>query len=145
MKAVSRPSPWRRTAAPRAGATRAGMTLIEIIVAMLILVGVILVLGNFSARFAQANGQARLVIAANRIAAQRLDTIQQMPTYASVDLLKEKGTKLTVDARPFTRNTSILRVGGGVLDTMDYKLVTVTVTQAAMQKTVSKTTAIAAY
>ena len=44
---------------------RAGMTLVEVIVAMMLLVGVLFGLGGFMTKFAQASGQARLTITAN--------------------------------------------------------------------------------
>ncbi|MEO7456347.1 MAG: hypothetical protein ABIY52_08795 [Gemmatimonadaceae bacterium] len=123
---------------------RSGMTLVEVIVATLLLVSVVLVLGGFSAKFAQAAGQAHLVVLANEIAATRLDAVRQQPNYAAVDTLVRTDT-VKADFSRYTMRTQVVRVGGGVTDSVDYKLVTVTVTHPAMRKTVSKTTAVAAF
>ena len=122
------------------------MTLIEIIVAMMILTGVVMMLGGFTAKFSHANSQAHLVIAANELASQRLDTIRQQATYGSIDLLKTSSPDtIKYDFMKFARQTTVLRIGGGVTDSVDYKLVTVTVTAPGMRKTVTKSTAIAAF
>lgn len=126
------------------GLRRSGMTLVEVIVAMLLLVTVILVLGGFSAKFAQASGQAHLIVLANELAATRLDAVRQQPTYAAIDSLVgvfAVKSDFSVD----TVRTQMIRIGGAITDSVDYKLVTVTVTHPAMRKTVTKTTAIAAF
>ena len=127
---------------------RRGMTLIEVVVAMMILTGVLLVLGAFSAKFAQAAGQARLVITANEIAVSRMDEVRTQPTYSSIDLLKTAATGdiVMADSTRFVRVTSVTRIGGTApTDSVDYKLLTVTVTHPSMKKTVTKTTAMAAF
>ena len=127
---------------------RRGMTLIEVVVAMMILTGVLLVLGAFSAKFAQAAGQARLVITANEIAVSRMDEVRTQPTYSSIDLLKTAATGdiVMADSTRFVRVTSVMRIGGTApTDSVDYKLLTVTVTHPSMKKTVTKTTAMAAF
>ena len=126
------------------GLRRAGMTLVEVIVAMMLLVTVILVLGSFSAQFAQATGQAHLIILANELAATRLDAARQQPTYAAIDSLAHTDT-VKADFSAYAVKTQMLRIGGGPTDTVDYKLVTVTVTHPAMRKSVTKTTAVAAF
>jgi prepilin-type N-terminal cleavage/methylation domain-containing protein len=136
--------PRRLVTAARLAARR-GMSLVEVIVAMLILTAVILVLGGFSAKFAQANGQAHLIITANEIAASRMDEIRTQPTYASLDLLKAAGDTVKADFTSFIRKTDIKRIGGGITDTLDYKLFTVTVTHPSLKKVVKKTTAMAAF
>ncbi len=123
---------------------RSGMSLVEVIVAMLLLVSVVLVLGGFSAKFAQAANQAHLVVLANEIAATRLDAARQQPNYAAVDTLVRTDS-VKADFSRYTVRTQVVRVGGAVTDSVDYKLVTVTVTHPAMRKTVAKTTAVAAF
>lgn len=120
------------------------MSLVEVIVAMLLLVTVILVLGGFSAKFAQATGQAHLIVLANELAATRLDAVRQQPTYAAIDSLVQTDT-VKADFSTYTVRTQMVRIGGAVTDSVDYKLVTVTVTHPAMRKTVTKTTAVAAF
>lgn len=123
---------------------RSGMSLVEVIVAMMLLVGVVLVLGGFSAQFARATAQAHLIVLANELAASRLDAVRQQPTYAALDSLATTDT-VKADFSQYAVKTLLLRVGGGVTDSVDYKIVTVTVTHPAMKKTVTKTTAVAAF
>lgn len=123
---------------------RSGMSLVEVIVAMMLLVGVVLVLGGFSAQFARATAQAHLVVLANELAAARLDAVRQQPSYAALDSLAKTDT-VKADFSQYAVRTQLLRIGGGVTDSVDYKLVTVTVTHPAMKQTVRKTTAVAAF
>lgn len=128
---------------------RKGMTLIEVMFAMIILTGVLLVLGAFSAKFSQANGQSHLVITANEIAAARMDEIKTQPTYLALDSLQTPAGK--VDSIPkdntwFVRITKMRQVGSSdVKDSVDYKIMTVFVSHAQMKRTITKSTAIAAY
>ncbi len=123
---------------------RSGMSLVEVIVAMMLLVGVVLVLGGFSAQFARATAQAHLIVLANELAASRLDAVRQQPTYAALDSLARTDT-VKADFSQYAVKTQLLRVGGSVTDSVDYKLVTVTVTHPAMKAVVAKTTAVAAF
>ena len=120
------------------------MSLVEVIVAMMLLVGVVLVLGGFSAQFARATAQAHLIVTANELAATRLDAVRQQPSYSAIDSLARLDT-VKADFASFALRTQLLRIGGGITDTVDYKLVTVTVTHPAMRKVVIKTTAVAAF
>lgn len=141
---MSRPRTPTRPPRPRAG-----MSLIEVVFAMLILTGVLLVLGNFSGQFARANGQAHLIISANEIAAARMDEIRTQPTYAALDTLATtpgKFDSMRVDNTTFLRFTRMKHVGGNATsDSVDYKVMTVIVTHPSMKRTVAKTTAIAAF
>jgi type II secretory pathway pseudopilin PulG len=124
---------------------RSGMTLVEVIVAMFILTGVILVLGGFSAGFARANAQAHLVISANEIAAARLDEARTQPSYSALEALADS-SDIASDNTVFTRVTTVRRVGSNTPQSVeDYRLVTVRVTHPAMRRVVSKTTAITAF
>ena len=134
----------RRQTIPVRVLRRKGMTLVEVIVAMMLLVGVVLVLGGFSAKFAQASNQAHLVVLANEMAATRLDAVRQQPTYTAVDTLVQTDTVMA-DFSAYTVRTQMLRIGGAVTDSVDYKIFTVTVTHPAMKKIVTKTTAVAAF
>jgi len=115
-----------------------------VMVAMMLLTTVMLALGAFTARFAMANGQARLVVAANEIAGTKLDAIHTSQTYPSIDLLADS-VQVKRDYTTFTVVTKVKRVGGTPTDSTDYRLMTVTVTHPAMKKQVMKTTAIAAF
>jgi prepilin-type N-terminal cleavage/methylation domain-containing protein len=131
-----------RRADLRVRRVRRGMTLAEVMVAMMLLTTVMLALGAFTARFAMANGQARLMVTANEIAGTKLDAIHTQPTYAAIDLLADS-VKITRDYTDFTIVTKVKRVGGTPADSTDYKLMTVIVTHPALKKSVMKTTALA--
>jgi len=123
--------------------TRAGFTLIEVIVAILLLSGVLLVLGGFSFKFARATGQAHLVITANEIAASRIDQVKQQKTYDAVALLAGDSI-VAKDFTNFQMHTDVARIGAATL-TQDLRYVTVTISHPSMTKVISKTTAIAAF
>jgi type II secretory pathway pseudopilin PulG len=135
----------RRTTVLLRGLRKKGMTLVEVIVAMMLLVGVVLVLGGFSAKFAQASNQAHLVVLANEIAATRLDVVRQQPNYAAIDTLVRLKDSVKADVSWYYVKTQIVRIGGAITDSVDYKLVTVTVSHPAMRKNVTKTTGVAAF
>jgi Tfp pilus assembly protein PilV len=120
------------------------MTLAEVMVAMMLLTTVMLALGAFTARFAMANGQARLIVAANEIAGTKLDAIHTQPTYVAIDALADS-VLVRRDYTDFTVVTKVKRIGGTPSDSTDYRLMTVTVTHPAMKKSVMKTTAMAAF
>jgi Tfp pilus assembly protein PilV len=120
------------------------MTLVEVIVAMLILTGVLLALGAFTVRFAQASGQARLIITANELAARRLDAVRTQPSYLAVAGLVG-GRTVKADFTTFSESTKVVRIGGAATDSVDYMLVTVRLRHPAMRRVVSKTTAVAAF
>lgn len=124
------------------------MSLVEVIVAMTILTGVLLVLGGFSVKFSQAASQARLVVGANEIAASRIDEMRTQGTYGAIDLLASPaaGDPIKTDFTTFTRVTTVSRVGGSTAkDSTDYKVLTVVVTHPSMKKAVMKTAALAAF
>jgi prepilin-type N-terminal cleavage/methylation domain-containing protein len=129
---------------PVAPRVRRGMTLMEVMIAMVLLTSVILALGGFTAKFAQASSQARLTIGANELAGLTLDKVRTAPTYSSIDLLADS-VKVTRDLTDYTVVTKVRRVGGSPADSMDYRLMTVTVTHPALKKKVYKTTAVAVF
>ena len=134
MTRASNRAGWRTEATARV--RRTGMSLVEVIVAMMLLVGVVLVLGGFSAQFAKATAQAHLIVLANELAATRLDAVRQQPSYAAIDTLVHTDT-VKADFSKYAVRTQMVRINAGVSDTVDYKLVTVTVTHPAMKKVVS--------
>ena len=132
----------RRRRLPRG--IRRGLTLAEVMVAMVLLTSVILALGAFTAKFAMASSQARLTINANELAGQKLDQVRTQPTYSSIDLLADS-VKVTRDYTDFTVVTKVRHVGGTPADSMDYRIMSVAVTHPAMKKRVYKSTAVAAF
>lgn len=124
---------------------RRGLSLVEVIVALVILAGVILGLAMFSVRLAQATSTSRLRITAAQLAADRLEAIKGAPRYTAIESLYV-ATENAIPGYPqYTRQTWVHRVGGSLADTIDYKIVTVQVTHAQMSGNVRKTTVIAPF
>jgi prepilin-type N-terminal cleavage/methylation domain-containing protein len=124
---------------------RRGLSLVEVIVALSILGGVLLALGLFSARLSQATSGGRIRVAAAQLAADRLELVKTAPRYSMIESTYV-ATENTIPSFPgYSRRTWVQRVGGAVTDTIDYKIVTVQVTNAQMSGNVRKTTVIAPF
>lgn len=130
-----------------AARSRRGLTLVEVIVALAILGGVLIALGMFSVRLSQSTTSSRIRVQAAQLAADRLEAVKGAPRYSAIESLFV-ATEATVPNNPgFRRQTWVTRVGGSLADTIDYKIVTVQVTnsQLASTATVRKTTTIAPF
>ncbi len=126
---------------------RDGFTLIEVVIALLILGMALLGLALFVSRMAHAATFSHLLGTANELAADRIETIKSATTYSTLDT-RFAGTETTISGlgnAGFTRQTIIRHIGGGTSDTLDYRIVTVIVTNPAMTDTIRKTTVIAAF
>ena len=134
---------------------RRGLSLVEVMVALIILGSVMLGLGMFSAKMSQSTSGSRLKILAGQLANDRLELIKTAPRYSMIESVyvatetnvRDPGYGTLGGASPavFTRQTWVTRVGGKVTDTTDYKLVTVQVSSPVMSDQVRKTTAISFY
>lgn len=125
---------------------RNGFTLVEVVVALLILGMALLGLALFVSRMAHAGTSSHLLGTASELAADRIETIKSATTYAGLGSFA--GTETTIPGignSGFTRQTIIRHVGGGTSDSVDYRIVTVIVTNPAMTDSVRKTTIIAAF
>jgi prepilin-type N-terminal cleavage/methylation domain-containing protein len=124
---------------------RRGFSLVEVIVSLSILGGVLLGLGMFSARLSQATSTGRMRVTAAQLAADRLETVKTAPRYSAIESLYV-ATENTIAGFPgFKRRTWVDRIGGAVTDTIDYKIITVQVTNTQMTGNVRKTTVIAPF
>ena len=131
--------------AVRAPHLRRGLTLVEVIVAMTILGGVLIALGLFSARLAQSTSAARIRVTAAQLASERLEAAKGAPRYTAVESLFV-ATEANITGYPgYRRQTWVTRVGGQVSDTIDYKVVTVQVSNTQLAGAVRKTTVIAPF
>lgn len=120
------------------------MTLIEVMIALVILSGALVLLAGFMARFAHSIGETQARTTANQLAAERLEFARQAGLYTNVDTIAT--TENPVAGYPgFTRQTVVTRVGGGTSDTLDYKIVTAIVSASGLTTPVRKTTIIAVY
>jgi prepilin-type N-terminal cleavage/methylation domain-containing protein len=137
--------PARRHAVRRA-AVRRGMTLVEVIVAIVILTGATLTMGGFISRFAHTASVSGIRATAAELAADRLETVKQAPTYAALEETY-RGDEATIAGHPGFRRATVIshvaRSERGGLD--DYMLVTVVVTHASLGAPVKKTTIISAF
>jgi prepilin-type N-terminal cleavage/methylation domain-containing protein len=127
--------------------TRSGFSLVEVIVALAILTMALLGLAMFVSRMAHAASDSRLLGTANELVTNRIEAIKAITNYASIDSCAI--TEGSIAGSPayvgFKRKTLIKHVGGGVADSVDYRIITVTVTNPEMSTSVKKTTAIAAF
>jgi prepilin-type N-terminal cleavage/methylation domain-containing protein len=124
---------------------RRGLSLVEVIVALAILGGVLLALGLFSARLSQATSNSRIRIAAAQLAADRLELVKTAPRYSVIESLYVATENSIPNFPGYTRRTWVQRVGGAVTDTIDYKIITVQVSNSQMAGNVRKTTVIAPF
>jgi prepilin-type N-terminal cleavage/methylation domain-containing protein len=122
---------------------RRGFTLIEVMVALVILAGVMIGLGMFSVRLAQATSTSRLRITAAQLAADRLETVEGAPRYTAIESLYVATENSIAGYPQYTRQTWVKHIGGSVADTIDYKIVTVQVTHKQLTGNVRKTITIA--
>lgn len=136
----------------RRRAQRSGMTLIEVIIAVMILSGVLIGLSNFTRQFQHLSTNQSALATASELATSRLEYVAQHRPYstlvATFDGTSETSTSTT--ARPlmtgypgYTRATSAVRTGPST--TADYVTVTVTVTNTATSTSVKKSLVISAF
>jgi prepilin-type N-terminal cleavage/methylation domain-containing protein len=131
----------------RSTRARRGFTLVEVVVALAILTGALLALSLFIARMAHSTTNARLLSTATELAADRLELVKSATNYSTIDSLYS-ATEATIpgpDYIGFTRKTVIQHVGGLPADSVDYRIITVIVTHAALTLPVRKTTSLAAF
>jgi prepilin-type N-terminal cleavage/methylation domain-containing protein len=126
---------------------RRGFTLVEVMVSLLLLAGVFLGLAKFASNMAHQGAYSRLLNPAEDLAAARLETVKSATTYATIDSMYT-ATEASIPGPQntgFSRKTLIQHVGGQPADSVDYKVVTVIVTNAALPSAVRKSTVIAAF
>jgi prepilin-type N-terminal cleavage/methylation domain-containing protein len=128
----------------RAGA-RAGMTLIEVMVALIILAGSLMALGNFMGKYSHTTSMAAYEQQALDIATTQIDNIQHAPIYANIPTTYAGSVTIPVNSATFKQITTIDHVGGGPTDTLDVMYVTVVVQTADSGATVTKTAVIPAF
>jgi prepilin-type N-terminal cleavage/methylation domain-containing protein len=132
--------------------TRAGMTLIEVIISVMILSGVLIGLSNFTRRFQRLTTNHTALASASELATARLEAIEQYRPYSSLvaTFNGTSETSATAGANPpmtqypgYARTTSVVRTGPTT--TADYVTITVSVTESGTGTTVSKSLVIAAF
>ena len=127
---------------------RRGMTLIEVMIAIVILSGAMIGLARFGGQFEHKTAVASDMSLASDLATVRLEEIKAYRIYASLVATYNSVTETFVGDpiySKFTRNTVAVRCAGCPTATNDYITVTVTVTGRSLVNPISKTTVIAVF
>lgn len=124
------------------------MTLIEVIMAIVILSGAMLGLANFGRKFQHATSDASSQALGSDLATQRIESIKAFTVYSTL-VATYNGIVETFPTDPvyngFTRTTVAVRCSGCPNGVNDYVTVTVSVSRITLPATIKKTTIIAAF
>ena len=123
---------------------RQGFTMVEVIVASVILGTALLAMAGFTVRYQQVDSSARVVAKAQQAANERLERVRTAQPYLSLDTMVT--TESSVAGYPgYTRQTLVTRVGGAATDTVDYRIVTIRVTTPGVARVISKSSVVGAF
>lgn len=123
------------------------MTLVEVILAIVILSGAMLGLGNFTRQFQHANSGSTSKTLASDLASQRIAEVQAYRPYSSI-VATYNSTSTTYTTGVYTgltRATYAVRCTSCPTATNDYITVTVSVSGNDLTTAVTKTVIIAAF
>lgn len=135
----------RNRPANKVASSRAGMTLIEVIIAMVLLTGALLSMGAFIARYANVTGSVARRSEANELVADQLEVVKGALVYSTIESLYAK-TEPSITGHPgLTRQTLITHTGGVAPSLYDYKTVTVIVNGPGLKTPSKKTTIISVF
>lgn len=125
----------------RRRASRRGISLLEVMVALTILGGALIGMAEYGRQYARTNAISAMLNNALDLASARVERVKAERNYTSMDTLAV--IESSIAGYPsYTRRTQILQT---LSVQYNYKTVTVTVTHPAMAKPVKKTTAIARF
>jgi prepilin-type N-terminal cleavage/methylation domain-containing protein len=124
---------------------RRGMTLIEVMVSLVLLAGVALGMAGFVAGFARSSRGSDARLTASDLASERLEEVKRATAYDSIESKYAKTENSIAGHAGFVRTTAIARVGGAPTDSVDYKIITVTVTGPGLDAPVRKSSGISAF
>jgi prepilin-type N-terminal cleavage/methylation domain-containing protein len=122
---------------------RKGFTLVEVLVALVLISGVAIAMGGAAAKLSSTAARDSRVLTAIEVARDRLNRVTSDPAYARLET-RYNGTEANVQG--FERITTITRVntpGAGGL-TLDYKIVDVVVRGAGLEGAVARRAIVAA-
>jgi prepilin-type N-terminal cleavage/methylation domain-containing protein len=131
------------------GKGKSGFTLVEVMIALVVLSIVLLMLPAAAIRFTRSVSDNRVRNEANALADAWVARCREEPNYAALDSNvagKCRGTVTGLGTYNFTRTTTVAQDAAlsGVADSLnDYKRVTVVVTSTALTTPVSRTITIA--
>jgi len=106
---------------------RPGMTLIEVMVALVILSGSLIAMGNFMGKFAHAQRRAGIHADAVDLASDVMDSVQHDSSYAAIPSDFQKTSTISRDGASFSRATVVKQMGGAVTSNVNYYIITTTV------------------
>ncbi|GBD32317.1 MAG: hypothetical protein KatS3mg081_1944 [Gemmatimonadales bacterium] len=122
---------------------RGGFTLIEVMIALVILSVAILGMGTLTAGLVKTTAVGDVTAAAIQLAEDRIEEVRIEPVYAKIDSLYA-GTETGFPTLPgFTRTTEVVHYGGPG-QSFDYKKITVTVEGPGLLAPVVRTVTVAA-
>jgi len=124
---------------------RAGFTLIEVVIAMMITAVVTLGMGAFMVQFIRAVSTANVRATANELVADRLEEVKGATRYSAIDSIYARTEAAIPGFAGFERTTLVKRVGGLPPDLYDYRVVTVIVSGRNLPQPVRKTTVISSF
>jgi len=123
------------------GIRRSGMSLIEVMIALVILTGALLGMGKYITTFSHSTSDGAFSSVASDLVLDRLETIKGSTSYASLD--SYAGTENSITG--FTGYKRVTQVTRTLDATQDYKAITVTVSNPGLSMPVKKSTIIAAF
>lgn len=132
----------------RAGALRRGMTLIEVMIAIVILSGAMLGLAKFGGQFEHTTATASDMSLASDLATAKIEQVKAFRTYTSIVATYNNITETYVGDpvyNGFTRKTVATRCTGCPTASNDYITVTATVSGRSLVAPIAKTTIIAVF
>lgn len=115
---------------------RRGFALIEALIALTILAGAVMSAGRYFVQLSRNVADERIRAQALHLVAERFEQVKTSPTYGKIDSLYVGVETNITGYSGFSRTTQVTRIGGLPADTVDYKIVTVTVTTPAIPKSV---------
>jgi prepilin-type N-terminal cleavage/methylation domain-containing protein len=131
-----------------ATAVRRGMTLIEVMIAIVIMSGAMIGLAKFGGQFEHTTASAGDMSLASDLATQRIEQIKSYRVYSTLVATYNNVTE-TWAGNPvyngFTRKTVATRCTGCPTTTNDYITVTATVSGRSLVAPIAKTTIIAVF
>lgn len=120
-----------------------GFTLLEVMVALVILAIAILGIAQTTASMVHTVAVSSREQAAVQLVEDRIELIRVDPNYAGLDSTYAKTENSFATLPGFTRTTTVTQVGGSG-QTNDYKMITVKVTGPGLSAAVSRTITVAA-
>ena len=132
----------------RATLARRGMTLVEVMIAIVIMSGAMIGLARFGGLFEHTTAKANDMSLASDLSVLRIEQVKAYRVYASIvstfnNVTETFGTDPVYNG--FTRKTVALRCTGCPTSANDYVTVTVTVTGRSLASPIAKTTIIAVF